>query len=180
MFHPSTERLIDYWSARKVGGASPSRASINPGEFFELTPQVFILGRDAAGSYPFRLVGGFVTELHRRDLRGDNLLDLWGKDSRAELQHLLETARATAQPVVVTADIHATGVATVGMEVLFMPLTTADGEVNRFLGLYQPIAMIQRLMGRTADQLSIRRPGDTAYEARPNLRLVALEGRRLA
>jgi hypothetical protein len=180
MFHPSTERLINYWTARKAGGASPARASINPGEFFDLTPQVFILGRDGPGSYPFRLVGGFVTELHRRDLRGDNVLDLWGKDSRAELQRLLETARAEARPVVVTADIHATGVATVGMEVLFMPLTTADGEVNRYLGLYQPIAMIQRLMGRTADQLSIRREGEAFGEGRPALRLVALEGRRIA
>ncbi len=180
MFHPSTERLINYWTARKTGGATPARASINPGEFFELTPQVFILGRDGPGSYPFRLVGGFVAELHRRDLRGDNLLDLWGKDSRVELQRLLETARAESSPVVVTADIHATGVATVGMEVLFMPLTTADGEVNRFLGLYQPIAMIQRLMGRTADQLTIRRDGETFGERRPGLRLVAIEGRRIA
>ena len=73
MFHPSTERLINYWSARKTGGAIPSRASINPGEFFELTPQVFILGRDGPGSYPFRLVGGFVAELHRRDLRGEDV-----------------------------------------------------------------------------------------------------------
>lgn len=180
MFHPSTERLIKYWTARKVGGASPARAAINPGEFFELTPQVFIVGRDGPGAYPFRLVGGFVADLHRRDLRGDNLLELWAKDSRAELQRRLETARAEAEPVVITADIHATGVATVGMEVLFMPLTTAGGEVNRFLGLYQPIAMIQRLMGRTADELSIRRDGEAFGQARAGLRLVALEGRRLA
>lgn len=180
MFHPSTERLIDYWSARKVGGASPARASINPGEFFELAPQVFILGRDAPGAYPFRLVGGFVAQLHNRDLRGDNLLDLWAKESRAELQSKLEAARANSEAVIITADIHATGVATVGMEVVFMPLTTAGGEVDRFLGLYQPIAMIQRLMGRTADQLTIRREGEASGDARPALRLVALEGRRLA
>jgi hypothetical protein len=179
MFHPSTERLIDYWTARKANGASPARAAINPGEFHDLTPQVFILGRDAPGAYPFRLVGGFVAELHRRDLRGDNLLDLWAQDSRSELQAQMEAARVKAEPVVITADIHATGVATVGMEVLFMPLVTAGGEVNRYLGLYQPIAMIQRLMGRQADQLSIRREGEAFGEARPALRLVALEGRRL-
>jgi hypothetical protein len=179
MFHPSTERLIDYWTARKTNGASPARATINPGEFHDLTPQVFILGRDGPGAYPFRLVGGFVAELHRRDLRGDNLMDLWARDSRAELQSRLEAARANAEPVVITADIHATGVATVGMEVLFMPLVTAGGQVDRFLGLYQPVAMIHRLMGRQADQLSIRGEGEAFGEARPALRLVALEGRRL-
>jgi hypothetical protein len=77
-----------------------------------------------------------------------------------------------------TADINAVG-ATVGMEVVFLPLTTSDGEVCRFLGLYQPIAMVQRLQGRPAQSLSIRRDGIAAEPARPALRLVALEGRRL-
>ena len=49
---------------------------------------------------------------------------------------------------------------------------------GKFLGLYQPIAMVQRLLGRAADSLSIRREGAGEPE-RPALRLVALEGRRL-
>ena len=179
MFHPSTERLIEYWSARKTAGRIPARASINPGDFPDLLPQVFILGRDAPGAYPFRLAGGLLAELHRRDLRGDNLLDLWTPASRQELTETIEAARAAGDPAVTTADIHATGVATVGMEVLFLPLTTTGGEVDRFLGLYQPIAMMQRLMGRPADALSIRRDGQPFGAERPPLKLVALEGRRL-
>jgi hypothetical protein len=179
MFHPSTERLIEYWSARKVNGASPARASINPGEFADLIPQVFILGRDAPGDYPFRLVGGFLAELHRRDLRGDNALQLWTLDDRSALQARLEAARAEAEPAVILCDIDAAGVASVGMEVTFLPLTTTGGEANRFLGLYQPVSMIQRLQGRPADQLSIRRGAETPADTRPALRLVALEGRRL-
>jgi hypothetical protein len=179
MFHSSTERLIEYWSGRKAAGRVPARAAINPGDFSELLPQVFILGRDAAGVYPFRLAGGFVAELHSRDLRGDNMLDLWAPLDRAGLAESLEHARAAGEPLVVTADIYATGVASVGMEVTFLPLTTADGEVSRYLGLYQPIAMVSRLMGQAAEQLSIRR-ADTAPAVRPALRLVALEGRRLA
>ena len=179
MFHPSTERLIEYWSGRKAGGRIPARASINPGDFVDLAPQVFILGRDGAGGYPIRLAGGFVNELHHRDLAGENMLDLWTPMSRAELWESLEGARRTGEPVVLTVDINAVG-ATVGLEVLFLPLTTADGEVSRFLGLYQPIAMIQRLGGRPAESLSIRRDGAPAPTDRPALRLVALEGRRLA
>ena len=179
MFHPNTERLIEYWRARKVNGASPARASINPGEFADLIPQVFILGRDASGSYPFRLVGGFVAELHNRDLRGDNVLELWTRDDRLAVQARLEIARAKAEPAVIPCDIDATGVASVGMEVAFLPLTTTGGEANRFLGLYQPVSMIQRLQGRPADQLSIRRAAEALGDHRPALRLVALEGRRL-
>jgi hypothetical protein len=179
MCHPSTERLIEYWGRLKSGGRIPSRAAIDPSAFPDLVPQVFILGREGAGAYPFRLAGGFLAELHRRDLRGDNMLDLWESGSRTDLVKALETARALGEPAMITADIHATGVATVGMEVLFLPLTTSGGEVDRFLGLYQPIAMIQRLMGRAADSLSIRREGANAVSERPALRLVALEGRRL-
>lgn len=177
MFHPSTERLIEYWSARKVGGRVPARASINPGEFAELAPQAFVLGREGMGAYPVRLTGAFVSELHQRDLRGDNMLDLWAADSRPELRQGLEAARAAGEPLVICADIHAADVATVGMEVAFMPLSTSGGEVNRFLGLYQPIAMVARLEGRPVNMLTIRRTG--AESARPALRLVALEGRRL-
>jgi hypothetical protein len=178
MFHPSTERLIEYWSQRKAGGRIPARSGINPGDFSDLVPQAFILGREGMGAYPFRLAGGFLTELHQRDLRGDNMLDLWSPASRAELRQSLEATRAAGEPLVIVADIHATGVATVGMEVAFLPLTTAGGEVNRFLGLYQPIAMVQRLQGQPANELSIRRPGSLEL-TRPALRLVAVEGRRL-
>ena len=46
MFHPSTERLIDYWRDKKGEAALPRRTDVNPGDFLELLPQVFILGRD--------------------------------------------------------------------------------------------------------------------------------------
>src|SRR4051812_44836976 len=59
MFHPSTERLIDYWRSKSVNGGVPARAAINPGDFPDLLPQVLILGRDAKGRYPVRLAGGF-------------------------------------------------------------------------------------------------------------------------
>jgi hypothetical protein len=104
MFHPSTERLIDYWRDKKGGSALPSRADINPAEFLELLPQVFILGRDG-GRLPFRLAGGFVSELHARDLRGQDALSLWALAHRLELKSALDVARKRRTPVVVTADI---------------------------------------------------------------------------
>ncbi|HQR90560.1 MAG TPA: PAS domain-containing protein, partial [Caulobacter sp.] len=77
MFHPSTQRLIDYWRDRKGDAPAPSRSDINPGDFTDLLPQVFIVGREKLGRMPFRLTGGFLTDLHARDLRGEDLLSLW-------------------------------------------------------------------------------------------------------
>ncbi|EJL24721.1 hypothetical protein PMI01_04599 [Caulobacter sp. AP07] len=182
MFHPSTQRLIDYWRGRAVNDAVPTRASVNPGDFLDLLPQVFILGRDGVGRYPVRLAGGFVTDLHARDLRGEDALGLWALSHRLEVKSALEVARRRGEPVVVTADIRAVGVPSVGMEVLFAPMTGMDGQTDRLLGLYQPIAMIQRLMGRPASELGVRaiRSLGPANEESPRLRLATLHGRRIA
>ncbi|CAN5487592.1 PAS domain-containing protein [soil metagenome] len=182
MFHPSTERLIDYWRGKAVNDAVPTRASVNPGEFLDLLPQIFILGRDGKGRFPVRLAGGFVTDLHARDLRGEDALGFWALSHRLEIKSALEVARRRGEPMVVTADIRAVGAPSVGMEVLFAPMTGIDGEVDRFLGLYQPIAMIQRLMGRPASELGVRdiRGLGPANAESPRLRLATLHGRRIA
>lgn len=182
MFHPSTERLIGYWRDRQGETGVPDRADVNPGDFTDLLPQVFIIGRERLGRAPFRLVGGFVSDLHGRDLRGEDALGLWSLSHRLELKSSLEVARRRGQPVVVTADIHAQDVPTVGMEVLFAPLRGASGETDRFLGLYQPIALIQRLMGQPAHELSVRRiqPLGVANQEGLPLRLAALHGRQIA
>jgi hypothetical protein len=182
MFHPSTERLIDYWRERKGDAIAPARMDINPGDFADLLPQVFIVGRERAGRIPFRLVGGFVGDLHARDLRSEDMLNLWALSHRLEVKSSLEIARRRGQPVVITADIRALGVPSVGMEVLFAPLRGASGETDRFLGLYQPIAMLQRLMGRPAHELGVRtiQPLGVANHEGPKLRLATLHGRRMA
>ena len=182
MFHHSTERLIDYWRARKRDAAAPLRATINPGDFLDLLPQVFILGRDRAGAYPMRLAGAFVSDLHGRDLRGEDSLGLWALSRRLEIKGALETARRRAEPLVIDADIRAHGAPTLGLEVMLAPLGGADGQVDRFLGLYQPLAMMHRLMGRPAYELGVRRVQNLgpANEEAPRLRLAALDGRRIA
>jgi hypothetical protein len=166
MFHPSTERLIDYWRDKKGESALPRRADINPGDFLELLPQVFVLGRDG-GKLPFRLAGGFVTELHARDLRGQDALSLWALAHRLELKSALDVARKRRTPVVVTADIRAHGVASVGMEVLFAPLQGA---------------LMARLMGRPAYELGLReiKPLGDGNADMPRLRLATLDGRAIA
>jgi hypothetical protein len=181
MFHSNTERMIDYWLARAGAGRAPSRASVQPADFRQLMPQVFILGREARGEYPVRLSGGFVGDLHRRDLRGVNALSLWSEFDRLRLQTALEELRLRPEPLVATADVLTDG-ASMPMEVLFAPLTAHDGGPDRYLGLYQPLSMVARLMGRPALELVVnrlRRPG-AANEEAPRVRLAAVGGRQVA
>jgi hypothetical protein len=181
MFHPNTELLIDYWRARSVNGTLPSRRDIDPADFAWMAPQVFMLGRVMSGIYPLRLVGGFVADLHQRDLRQQNGLSLWSERDRSRLQTALEEARRRPAPVVAQAEALADG-ASLGMEVLFAPLAGVEGGPDRFLGLYQPLGMTARLQGRPALELSVRYLGSAgpANEEAPRIRLATVDGRRIA
>jgi hypothetical protein len=181
LFHSNTELLIDYWRRCAPMGGLPPRTAIDPTAFAPLLPQVFVLGRTASGVYPVRLAGGFVADLHKSDLRRRNGLSLWSERDRPRLHIALEEARLRPEPLVATAEILTDG-PSIGMEVLFAPLAGVDGGPDRFLGLYQPLSMVARLLGRPALELSVRRlrRGGPANEEAPRIRLATLDGRRIA
>jgi hypothetical protein len=181
MFHANTLKLVEYWTARALPGRAPSRAAIEPGDFRQLMPQTFILGRDGKGQYPMRLTGGLIADLHRRDLRGLNGLHLWSERDRLRMQTALEDIRRRPEPLVAVAEALADG-ASLPVEILLAPLTAHDGGPDRYLGLYQPLSMVARLQGRPVLELAVRslhRAG-AADEAMPHIRLAAIGGRRIA
>jgi len=184
MAHLNTELLTDYWRARLPAFGSPPRSSIDPTQFVNLLPQVFILGRLGAGQYAFRLVGGLLADLHDRGLQGADFLSLWQSPDRASLKSAMEGAARRSHPLIVNARGHSLDGERIELEVLLAPVSGQGGGVDRFLGLYQPLS---RLTGQTVQQLAIQRIGATGpagvrepmIEA-PRLRLAALDGRRIA
>jgi hypothetical protein len=157
------------------------RTSIDPSAFAVAAPQAFILGRTYTGVYPVRLAGGFVSDLHGRDLRRLNGLSLWAERDRSRLQAALEEIRRRPEPLVATAEVMSDA-GRVGMEVLFAPLAGPDGDIDRFLGLYQPLGLTARLQGRPALTLALRslKRAGAANEEAPRLRLATLHGRHVA
>jgi hypothetical protein len=179
MFHANTQSMIDYWTARAEHGRAPSRSTIDPNDFRQLMAQTLILGRDGPGDYRVRLAGGFVRELHRRDLRGEDGLALWSGRDRLRLADALEDVRGRPQPLVAMAEALTDG-PSLSLEVLFASLAAHDGGPERYLGLYQPLGMLSRLQGRAALELSLRalrRPGGAREEIAP-IRLATLNGQR--
>ncbi len=181
MVHPNTERLTEYWRARRGESPLPRRADIDPMAFHQLLPQTFIVGRSDQGLYPFRLVGGMIADLCQSDLRGRCLLELWRPSDRWQLKSALEFARRRPEPVVVNADVLADGAPSLGMEILLAPMTGPTGEADRFLGHMQPAAPLSRLLGRPVQSLAIAAiaRSDGGEEA-PSLKLAAVDGRRIA
>lgn len=182
MFHTNTERMIDYWMSRAVDGRAPSRGAIQPADFRQLIPQVFVLGCGGAGTYPFRLAGGFVADLHGRDLRTENVLALWTDAGRSRLRQALDEARESVHPVVATAEVITSEGPSLAIEVMFAPLVAHDAGPDRLLGLYQPLSMVARMRGLPASALSLvslRRVGADNDQS-PRVRLAALDGLQVA
>jgi hypothetical protein len=179
--HSTTERLIEYWRARAGEAGLPPRSTIQPADFAELLPRVFILGRTQSGIYPVRLAGGFLDDLHGGDLRRRNALTFWDARDRSALQQALEETRLRPEPLVATAELRSDA-GILPMEVLYAPLAAPDGSPDRFLGLYQPLGLTARLRDRPVVGMSLKslRRADGAVEFAPRLRLATLDGRRIA
>lgn len=182
MFHSNTEQLIDYWRTRRFGSIAPARATIDPSDFTAFLPQIFILGRRGFGDYAFRLTGGFIADLHGRDLRDESLINLWEAEDRAPLQLALETIRRRIEPLVIDCDAAPDFGVPLRLEMMLAPLTGPSGDVDRMIGLYQPTAPTAVLMRRTVRALSIRSilAGGGAGQELPSLRLASVNGRRIA
>ena len=182
MSHSNTEQLIDYWRGVKGAAAVAMRSSINPTEFAHLLPQVFMLGRKGSGQYHFRLAGGFIADLHGRDLKDEDLTRLWSPEDRTQLQLSLELARRKPDPVVATAQARTELGAVLELEILFMPLAAPSGEVDRVMGFYQPTSPVAALVGQPVKVLSLKSICAVSVQGAmpPHLRLAAVDGRRIA
>lgn len=184
MSHSNTEQLIDYWRGRASPGVAPARASIDPTQLTHILPQIFILRRRAPRKFHFRLVGGFVADLHGRDLREEPFNRLWNAEDRTHLELAMEAARRRAEPLIVECRAFTDSGARLDLEMPLAPLASADGEVDRLIGLYQPVSPVAALMGQPLSSLALShiravgagRPA-TPF---PHLRLAAVDGRRIA
>jgi hypothetical protein len=180
MFHLNTEQLIDYWREQRGADAIPFRSSIDPARLVKLLPHVFMLGREAPGRYRFRLVGGFIGELHGRDLRHQGFLDLWRSEDRTPLQLAIEAIRRIGEPLVLECDARAFTGETMRAEITVAPLIGPSGEVDRFIGLYQPASPVAELKDHPVFSLTLRGMNTHGDQALPRLLLATVGGRRIA
>jgi hypothetical protein len=142
-----------------------------------------MLGRHGPGQYHFRLAGGFIADLHGRDLREENLMRIWRADDRTQIQLALESARRKPDPLVIEAEAQADFGGSLSLEIMLSPLAVPSGAVDRVLGFYQPTTPVAVLAGQPVGQLKLKTIRSTAGEngpALPRLRLAAVDGRQIA
>ena len=125
----------------------------------------------------FRLAGEAIAEMHGRPLGATSLPAVWRPRS-AVCSHL--RARPKQRPTMAGQRPAGPGGAQsqdARLEVLFAPLAGPSGDIDRFLGLYQPLA---GSFTAPLDALVITNLAGVPIEVAAPLRLAAVDGRRIA
>ena len=160
MPHAHTHQMLEEWRRQRGDARLPPRPHMSAESFGHRLPQVFVLGL-SEGVWRFRLSGGFLTDLHGRELRGERFDNLWTAADRPEIIRILEKAVRLAQPALLHARAEASPRCWTDLEISLAPLAGPTGAADRAIGLFQPVSPVARLEGRTAARLRLT-SGDLA------------------
>lgn len=177
MRHAQSRALHAYWQTRRHGSAAPHRADIEPQDIARLLGHVFILWRVDAQHHIFRLAGTHLCDLYQREFRDQNFLSLWRGHDRTHVQAVLEASIGGVAPASLIARASTLDQHQLPVEVSFLPLRGPSGEIDRTLGLFQPLDETASLRGRPIIRTVLQEihPPVQAGTAFPGLRQSAAE-----
>ena len=197
MPHSSTVSFLSYWRGLQDSpDRAPPRERFDPVSLKSLVPQMLMISC-VDPTYRFRLSGGFLVAFHGFELRGTSFSLLFRKPFVKTLETALLMAQRRQQPLILKLsapwlardamrageDIPLSHSETVSFEICLCPMLNRDGEVDRFVGIYQtltpmpanPYGAIGLYALDSARLFEHHRVVRAAH-----LRLVATEGRRIA
>lgn len=141
MRHKTTQSLYFYWNGLRGSRMAPRRFEIEPASMGDALPDTFILERQDAGSFPFRLAGTRLCEHFKREFRGHNFLDGWAADGGQILQSRLNTISVQGGVMLILADAETASGKSVTVEILILPLVHGQACADRFLGVLSPLSV---------------------------------------
>jgi hypothetical protein len=138
MKHPSVRELFNYWDERRAGGAVPERADIEPSAIRGVLADTFILSFEPRLGHPFRIAGTRVCALFGRGIKGEAFLDLFSRDARDEMRHLIAIVAHECVGVVASARETRAAGREPALELLLLPLGYHGRTDARLLGAIAP------------------------------------------
>ncbi|MGE5266665.1 MAG: PAS domain-containing protein [Deltaproteobacteria bacterium] len=139
MRHAATDALFTYWNDLRGDRIAPRRFELEPGRMGDSLPDTFILQREDAGTYPFRLAGTRVCARFKREFRGHNFLDEWSPADYQMLGSLLNTVSVKGGCVLLLVHAETASGRPVTAEMMLLPLLHIQPFADRFLGSFVPL-----------------------------------------
>ena len=90
--HDHTNELYIYWNRIRGRRTAPERSAIEPADIRGILKDTFILKVDDIDTYSFRLAGTRTCSIFGRELKENNILSLFEKESSEAVQTLFYSA----------------------------------------------------------------------------------------
>ena len=136
MKHPTTRGLYAYWNAVRGSRLAPRRYEIEPSQIVPYLSETIILGKPDVGECRIRVAGTRIGEWLGCELRGQRFVDMW--QSRDQVVIMDNLTSICAHGAVGLFEFQATergmDSARASFEMLLLPLTHLEEEVERVLG----------------------------------------------
>lgn len=139
MQQKTSSQLYAYWDRVRNGRLAPRRFEIEPAKIAPLLPETFIAECEGLLTYRFRLAGTKICEQFGRELRGADLLGLFGAKDRHVFASLLRHVVCDAAAGRVLFNAYSDDGRQARFELVAMPLIHAGSAVNRLLGAISAI-----------------------------------------
>jgi hypothetical protein len=137
ILHPGSRTLFRTWDAARHGEPFARRDAIDLKQLRQQMASLFLIER-AAGSAGFRwrLAGTGIADLFRRDLTGQPVLAGWDRFERNVIERFLNGVAEEFQPCVLRFRLQTDNRLLIGVEMLALPVTTRNGAIQIFGGLF--------------------------------------------
>jgi hypothetical protein len=144
MKHRNNHFAVGYWALIRRGRPAPDQADIDPKALKRLLPFVFLL--DARqGSFVYRLAGTTLCERYGGELRGQDFLAKWDRESRTKLPALLRDSLNESVPLCLTSVGTTEDHRMTEIETVLMPITYKGEQRERFIGVTQLLTDVSPL-----------------------------------
>jgi hypothetical protein len=146
--------LYSYWNELRAGRMAPRRLEIEPSRIAGILAETFMLERNDANNFQFRLAGTRLCEIFGSELRGTNFLAGWSERDRCILEHELATTCSQGAVCALTIEASADGQHRLELEVILLPLLHSADTIGRIIGAMSANSTPQWL---TSERLVTRR-----------------------
>lgn len=130
----STRTLFDYWNSLRGARSAPDRRDIDPARIKSALASTFILERDSADEFSFRLAGSHICSAYARELKGRSFTRLWHTRDRDALDTLIRAVTEDHAVALVTFEGTTPVHTRASFETILLPVRHNGTTTNRILG----------------------------------------------
>jgi hypothetical protein len=134
MQQPTSRQLYAYWDRVRNGRVAPRRFEIEPARIPALLPETFIAEGAGLLGFRFRLAGTKICEHFGKELRGIDLLSLFGEEDREQLAAMLQLILSDGAVGHGLFRSFTAARREATFELLLLPLIHTGESINRLLG----------------------------------------------